>query len=97
MKEKIGNLSFQSYCPTTKNIIVIGLVLIKKKYAKKDTHFLKYLIYIGRNKGMGLIYPDRRKSNNMVYNVTTMGIISKIILKENEGYEITISDVSSDW
>jgi hypothetical protein len=26
-----------------------------------------------------------------------MGIISKIILKENEGYEITISDVSSDW
>uniref|UniRef100_A0A2K1YHW3 Uncharacterized protein n=1 Tax=Populus trichocarpa TaxID=3694 RepID=A0A2K1YHW3_POPTR len=34
---------------------------------------------------MGLIYPDRRKSNNMVYNVTTMGIINKIILKENEG------------
>jgi hypothetical protein len=26
-----------------------------------------------------------------------MGIINKIILKENEGYEITISDVSSDW
>ncbi|KAH1115154.1 hypothetical protein J1N35_008532 [Gossypium stocksii] len=27
MKEKIGNLSFQNYCSTKKNILVIGLVL----------------------------------------------------------------------
>ncbi|MBA0748748.1 hypothetical protein Gogos_002737, partial [Gossypium gossypioides] len=26
MKEKIGNLSFQNYRPTKKNILVIGLV-----------------------------------------------------------------------
>ncbi|MBA0794693.1 hypothetical protein Goshw_030135 [Gossypium schwendimanii] len=30
MKEKIGNLSFQHYCSTKKNILVIGLVLDKK-------------------------------------------------------------------
>ena len=43
---------------------------------------------------MGLIYPDKKKSNNMVYNAITTSIISKIILKEKEGYEITISDAS---
>ncbi|KAJ6886401.1 hypothetical protein NC651_026941 [Populus alba x Populus x berolinensis] len=80
MKEKIGNLYFQSYFPAKKNIL--------------DTHFLKYLIYIRKNKRMGLIYPDTRKSNNTVYNAITTSIISKIILKEKEGYEITISDTS---
>ncbi|PPD85546.1 hypothetical protein GOBAR_DD17518 [Gossypium barbadense] len=30
MKEKIGNLSFQNYCPTKKNILVIGSVHGKK-------------------------------------------------------------------
>ncbi|KAJ6894045.1 hypothetical protein NC652_027958 [Populus alba x Populus x berolinensis] len=43
---------------------------------------------------MRLIYPDRRKSNNTVYNAITMSIISKIILKEKEGCEITISNAS---
>ncbi|MBA0709172.1 hypothetical protein Golax_024226, partial [Gossypium laxum] len=61
MKEKIGNLSFQNYCSTKKNILVIGLVP-GKKYSEitflilspdptsnKDVHFLKYPIYVGRN------------------------------------------------
>ncbi|MBA0735630.1 hypothetical protein Gogos_019462 [Gossypium gossypioides] len=60
MKEKIGNLSFQHYCSTKKNILVIGLVL-------------------GRNKGRGQIYPDRNKSNNIIYNATIIDIVSKTI------------------
>ncbi|TYH45286.1 hypothetical protein ES332_D11G254200v1 [Gossypium tomentosum] len=66
MKEKIGNLSFQNYRPTKKNILVIS----------PDVHFLKYHIYVGRNKGRGQIYPNENKSNNIVYNATIIGIIT---------------------
>ncbi|MBA0561106.1 hypothetical protein Golob_017959 [Gossypium lobatum] len=55
MKENIGNLSFQNYRPTKKNILVISPVP-------------------GRNRGRGQIYPDENKSNNIVYNATTIGI-----------------------
>ncbi|KAB2065717.1 hypothetical protein ES319_A09G108900v1 [Gossypium barbadense] len=86
MKEKIGNLSFQNYRPTKKNILVIGPVP-GKKYSEitfpilspdpasnKDAHFLKYPIYVGGNRGRGQIYPDGNKSNNTVYNATATGI-----------------------
>ncbi|PHT98746.1 Cytochrome f [Capsicum chinense] len=85
MKERIGNLSFQSYRPNKKNILVVGPVP-GKKYSEitfpilspdpattKDVHFLKYPIYVGGNRGRGQIYPDGSKSNNMVYNATAAG------------------------
>nr|UVH68562.1 cytochrome f [Corydalis casimiriana subsp. brachycarpa] len=102
MKDKMGNLSFQSYRPTQKNILVIGPVpgqkyneitfpiLSPDPTTKKDVHFLKYPIYVGGNRGRGQIYPDGSKSNNTVYNATAGGTISKIIRKEKGGYEITI-------
>ncbi|CAI8616260.1 unnamed protein product [Vicia faba] len=40
---------------------------------KRDVYFLKYPIYVGRNRGRGQIYPDGSKSNNNVYNATTTG------------------------
>nr|YP_009972152.1 cytochrome f [Kuepferia otophora]QNH70389.1 cytochrome f [Kuepferia otophora] len=104
MKEKIGNLSFQSYRPNKKNILVIGPVpgqkyteiifpiLAPDPTNKKDVHFLKYPIYIGGNRGRGQIYPDGSRSNNTVYNTTTAGIVSKIIRKEKGGYEINITN-----
>nr|YP_010937816.1 cytochrome f [Anemone coronaria]WKY18551.1 cytochrome f [Anemone coronaria] len=106
MKEKIGNLSFQSYRPTKKNILVIGPVpgqkyseitfpiLSPDPVTKKDVYFLKYPIYVGGNRGRGQIYPDGSKSNNTVYNATASGIVSKIVRKEKGGYEINISDAS---
>ncbi|KAK2652997.1 hypothetical protein Ddye_012853, partial [Dipteronia dyeriana] len=91
-------------CNRNKFLLVIGLVP-GKKYNKitfpilspdpatnKDVHFLNYPIYVGGNKGRGQIYPDGTKSNNMVYNATTVDIVSKIIRKEKGGYEITITD-----
>ncbi|GAV71575.1 Apocytochr_F_C domain-containing protein [Cephalotus follicularis] len=95
MKEKIGNLSFQSYRPAKKNILVIGPVpgqkyseitfpiLSPDPATKKDVHFLKHPIHMGGN-----------KSNNTVYNATVAGILSKIIRKEKGAYKITISDAS---
>src|SRR5664279_2930610 len=105
LKEKIGNLSFQSYRPDKKNILVIGPVP-GKKYSeivfpilspdpatKKDAYFLKYPIYVGGNRGRGQIYPDGSKSNNTVYNATSTGIVRKILRKEKGGYEITIDSL----
>uniref|UniRef100_A0AAU6QBX3 Cytochrome f n=1 Tax=Komaroffia diversifolia TaxID=555468 RepID=A0AAU6QBX3_9MAGN len=104
MKEKMGNLSFQSYRPTKKNILVIGPVpgqkysqitfpiLSPDPVTKKDVYFLKYPIYVGGNRGRGQIYPDGSKSNNTVYNATASGIVSKIVRKEKGGYEISIVD-----
>nr|YP_010760210.1 cytochrome f [Cuscuta haughtii]WEY30177.1 cytochrome f [Cuscuta haughtii] len=102
LKEKIGNLSFQNYRPNVKNIFVVGPVP-GQKYTKitfpilspnpannKGTHFLKYPIYVGANRGRGQIYPDGSKSNNTVFNATASGRISKIIRNEKGGYEISI-------
>uniref|UniRef100_A0A251VEM7 Cytochrome f n=1 Tax=Helianthus annuus TaxID=4232 RepID=A0A251VEM7_HELAN len=106
IKEKMGNLSFQSYRPNQKNILVISPVpgqkyseitfpiLSPDPATKKDIHFLKYPIYVGGNRGRGQIYPDGSKSNNTVYNATASGIVSKILRKEKGGYEITIADAS---
>nr|YP_009111589.1 cytochrome f [Erodium gruinum]AHH80600.1 cytochrome f [Erodium gruinum]AKF42917.1 cytochrome f [Erodium gruinum] len=106
MKERIGNLPFQSYRPAKKNILVIGPVP-GQKYSEiafpilspdpathKGVHFLKYPIYVGGNRGRGQIYPDGSKSNNTVSNATAGGIVRKIIRKERGGYEITIADTS---
>lgn len=108
MKEKIGNLSFQNYRPTQKNILVIGPIpgqkyseitlpiLSPDPVTKKDVHFLKYPIYVGGNRGRGQIYPDGSKSNNTIYNATAAGFVSRIIQKEKGGYEITIVDPSDE-
>ena len=104
MKEKIGNLFFQNYCPNQKNIIVIGPVpgqkyneilfpiLSPNPSTNKVAHFLKYPIYVGGNRGRGQIYPDGSKSNNTVYNASATGRVSKILRKEKGGYEITIDN-----
>ncbi|KAF6163006.1 hypothetical protein GIB67_021155 [Kingdonia uniflora] len=102
----MGNHSFHCYCPTKKYILMIGPIP-GQKYSEitfpilspdpatiKDAHFLKYPIYVGGNRGRGQIYPDGSKSSNTIYNATTAGIVSKIILKEKGGYEITIADAS---
>nr|YP_010016561.1 cytochrome f [Scurrula chingii]QOJ44510.1 cytochrome f [Scurrula chingii] len=104
MKERTVNLSFQSYRPSKKNILVMGPVT-GQKYSEisfpiispdpstnKDVHFLKYPIYVGGNRGRGQIYPDGSKSNNTIYNATATGIVSRIVRKEKGGYEITIVD-----
>uniref|UniRef100_UPI0031F3CFB2 cytochrome f n=1 Tax=Scurrula pulverulenta TaxID=529591 RepID=UPI0031F3CFB2 len=106
MKERTVNLSFQSYRPSKKNILVMGPVT-GQKYSEisfpiispdpstnKDVHFLKYPIYVGGNRGRGQIYPDGSKSNNTIYNATATGIVSRIVRKEKGGYEITIVDTS---
>ncbi|KAJ4732895.1 Cytochrome f [Rhynchospora pubera] len=83
LKEKIGNLSFQSYHPNKKNIIVIGPVP-GQKYREivfpilspdpfyEERHSLLKISHICRwEQREGQIYPDGSKSNNTVYNATS--------------------------
>lgn len=90
LKKKIQRLSFQTYNPTQKNILVVGPVP-GKKYSqmvfpilspdpKKDKKifYLKYPIYLGANRGRGQVYADGSKSNNTVYIAPASGKILQI-------------------
>lgn len=103
IKNKVGNLYFQSYSPDKKNILVIGPVPGKKyneivfpilapdPSKNKNVSFLKYPIYIGGNRGRGQLYPDGSKSNNTVYNASASGKITQIEpLGKKGGFAITI-------
>nr|YP_009549633.1 cytochrome f [Goniophlebium niponicum]AYW16879.1 cytochrome f [Goniophlebium niponicum] len=107
MKEKLGKLSFQSYRPGEENVIVVGPVpgklyseitfpiLSPDPGTNRETHFLKYPIYVGGNRGRGQIYPDGSRSNNTVYTASVTGKINRIVRKEGRGgYEITIEESS---
>jgi apocytochrome f len=105
MKEKIGNLYFQSYSPEKNNILVVGPVPGKKyreivfpilspdPLTNKEANFLKYPIYVGGNRGRGQIYLDGSKSNNTIYTSSAEGQILKVIRKEKGGYEISIDSI----
>nr|WKT05623.1 apocytochrome f of cytochrome b6/f complex [Chlorokybus atmophyticus] len=102
MKSKIGNLYYQPYSAEKKNIVVVGPIpgktyqeivfpILSPDPAKdKGTHFFKYPIYVGGNRGRGQIYPDGSKSNNNVYNASTTGKIIQIIAKPKGGYILNI-------
>ncbi|CAN6440844.1 unnamed protein product [Victoria cruziana] len=77
---------------------IIFPILSPDPATKKEVYFLKYLIYIGGNRGRGQIYPDGSKSNNTIYNASATGIASKIVHKKKKGgYEITISNASNGY
>ena len=105
LKKRIQRLSFQPYSENQKNILVVGPVP-GKKYSQmvfpilspdpqkeKKSHYLKYPIYLGANRGRGQIYADGSKSNNTVYTASVSGQVLQI-LEGNEnfpdGYSITI-------
>nr|YP_009033701.1 apocytochrome f of cytochrome b6/f complex [Roya anglica]YP_009256863.1 apocytochrome f of cytochrome b6/f complex [Roya obtusa]AHZ11084.1 apocytochrome f of cytochrome b6/f complex [Roya anglica]ANI25937.1 apocytochrome f of cytochrome b6/f complex [Roya obtusa] len=102
LKEKIGNIYFQSYSPDRQNIIVVGPVpgsqyselvfpiLSPDPTTNKEAAFLKYPIYVGGNRGRGQLYPTGQKSNNTVYNASASGQITQITRQKKGGYEVTI-------
>lgn len=105
MKEKVGDLYFQTYSETQENVILVGPlpgdqykelvfpVLSPNPATDKSVHFGKYQIYVGGNRGRGQVYPTGAKSNNTVYNASVAGTISKIAKPEDGGYELTIQPV----
>jgi apocytochrome f len=102
LKEKIGNISYQTYAPDKTNILVVGPVpgnqysemifpiLSPDPSKNKEAAFLKYQIYLGGNRGRGQVYPDGSKSNNNVYNASVAGTVTQIN-KVKKTYEVTIT------
>lgn len=109
MKKKVGNLYYQPYSPTKKNILVVGPVP-GKLYSKmvipvlspdpatnKEVSYLKYPIYVGGNRGRGQVYPDGSKSNNTVYTSPTSGVIKAIGPGEKKNsFSISIEKANGD-
>ncbi|MGQ2964052.1 MAG: cytochrome f [Agrobacterium sp.] len=110
MKKKVGNVYYQPYSPTNKNILVVG-PLPGKKYSElvvpilspdpaknKNVSYLKYPIYLGANRGRGQVYPDGSKSNNTVYNVSAPGKITSIATADVKkgGYLVTIEKANGE-
>jgi apocytochrome f len=109
MKKKVGNLYYQPYSPTQKNILVVGPVpgqnysemvvpiLSPDPAQNKNVSFFKYPIYLGGNRGRGQVYPDGKKSNNTVYNASAAGkIISIAPGGKKGGFEVTIEKANGE-
>ena len=104
LKKRIKRLSFQPYSENQKNILVVGPVPGKKynqmvfpilspdPQKDKKSHYLKYPIYLGANRGRGQIYADGTKSNNTVYTASASGQILQIL----EGNDNSTNDNLSD-
>nr|NP_045195.1 cytochrome f [Cyanidium caldarium]Q9TLS4.1 RecName: Full=Cytochrome f; Flags: Precursor [Cyanidium caldarium]AAF12899.1 unknown [Cyanidium caldarium]WDB00130.1 cytochrome f [Cyanidium caldarium] len=100
--KKTKNLYFNNYSQKLDNIIVIGPItgkdnqeitfpiLAPDPQINKNTHFLKYSIYVGANKGRGQLYPSGEKSNNNPIPSNAEGRIEKIKPNEDGGYEVII-------
>ena len=90
MKNKIGNISYQSYSSEQPNILVAGPVsgkdysqmviplLSPDPMKNKNVNYLKYSIYLGANRGRGQLYPDGSKSNNNIFTSSVSGTILEI-------------------
>ena len=90
MKTKVGDLYYQPYSDTQKNILVVGPVpgknysemvvplLAPDPAQNKEVNYLKYPLYLGGNRGRGQLYPDGSKSNNNVFTSSVSGVVKQI-------------------
>nr|UAD84182.1 apocytochrome f [Gracilaria changii] len=102
LKEKTKNIYIQPYSTTKDNILLVGPlpgdknqevifpILSPDPQKDKNTHFLKYPIYIGANRGRGQVYPTGDKSNNNPVVASQNGKVIDIIPIEKGGYKINI-------
>lgn len=102
LKERTKGLYFSQYSKQFDNILVIGPIpgnkyqeisfpiLSPDPATNKNTHFLKYPIYVGGNRGRGQLYPTGDKSNNSLFSSSVTGEITQISALEKGGYEITL-------
>nr|WCH56135.1 apocytochrome f [Calliblepharis sp.] len=108
LKEKTKGTYIQPYSTSQSNILVVGPIpgdknqeitfpiLSPDPSKDKNTHFFKYPIYVGGNRGRGQIYPTGDKSNNNSITSLTNGKITKIDKLDNGGYNIYTEKTNSE-
>ena len=104
LKDKTKGVYIQPYSTSKDNILVVGPIpgdknkeiifpiLSPDPSTNKNTHFLKYPIYVGGNRGRGQIYPTGEKSNNNIITSSYAGKIVKIERLEKGGYSMNIEE-----
>ncbi|MBD2313098.1 apocytochrome f [Desertifilum sp. FACHB-1129] len=102
MKEKVGDLYYQTYNENSENVIIVGPlpgeqyqeiifpVLSPDPRIDKNLQFGKYSVHVGGNRGRGQVYPTGEKTNNAIYNASATGTISQIQQLEDGAYEVSI-------
>nr|YP_009293620.1 cytochrome f [Rhodymenia pseudopalmata]AOM64302.1 cytochrome f [Rhodymenia pseudopalmata] len=108
LKKKTKNIYIQPYSTSKSNILVVGPIpgdknqeitfpiLSPDPSKDKGTHFFKYPIYVGGNRGRGQIYPTGDKSNNNTVTASASGKILKITTLEKGGYTIDIKKTNGN-
>lgn len=102
LKAKTKGIYIQPYSTDQDNILVVGPIpgdknqeitfpiLSPDPLKDKNTHFFKYPIFVGGNRGRGQLYPTGDKSNNNVINSLYNGKIMEIEALDKGGYKIEI-------
>ncbi|MBD2184752.1 cytochrome f [Aerosakkonema funiforme] len=102
MKEKIGDLYYQTYKEGQDNVIIVGPlpgeqyqeivfpVLSPNPETDKNIHYGKYAVHVGGNRGRGQVYPTGDRTNNNLFNASAAGTITQIAKAEDGGYQVTI-------
>nr|YP_009296575.1 cytochrome f [Apophlaea sinclairii]AOM65715.1 cytochrome f [Apophlaea sinclairii] len=108
IQTKNKGIYIQPYSKTHKNILVVGPIpsnthqeitfpIIAPDPAQdKNTHFLKYPIYVGGNRGRGQIYPSGEKSNNNIVVAKASGKVQSIQPLDDNNLQIDIQDIKSN-
>jgi apocytochrome f len=103
IREEVSGMYIQPYSEEKPNILVVGPlsgddyqelkfpILSPDPSENKNTHFGKYLIAVGGNRGRGQVYPTGEKSNNNVFNSPAAGTISAIDASGDGNTVVTIT------
>ncbi len=95
LKAKTKGVYIMPYSASKENILVVGPlageknstivfpILSPNPEVNKESHYVKYDIEVGGNRGRGQVYPTGEKSNNNAITSLAQGQISKIVKNEN--------------
>jgi len=109
LKEETAGIYYTQYSDDQPNILLVGPlpgddhqeivfpVLSPDPGTDSSTHFGKYQLHVGGNRGRGQVYPTGEKSNNTVYNSPAAGSVSAITAGDGGAtvVEITAEDGST--
>lgn len=99
---KLKGIYITPYSKEKDNILVVGPISGEKNQniifpilspdpeKNKNSHYLKYPIYVGANRGRGQVYPTGEKSNNNLIVAEITGKIDEINISEKGDSELSI-------
>jgi apocytochrome f len=103
LKQETAGVYYSQYSEEQPNILLVGPIsgdqhqeivfpiLSPDPASDSSTHFGKYQLHVGGNRGRGQVYPTGEKSNNGVFNASVAGSIASIDAGDNGATQVTIT------